>query len=251
MLTQVDQSALAKTSRTASLNGLKLFGDGASLADFSRLYDQGDVTGFTTNPTLMFKAGIKDYADFARQLITLIPDMPLSFEVFSDDFVEMERQARLIASWGENVYVKIPITNTKGQSSLPMARALAADGVKLNITAMLTLEQVAEAIEVLADDTPAILSIFAGRIADTGIDPVPVMRAAVAMASRKPLAEVLWASTREVLNVYQAAECGCHIITATPDILKKLDMAGKDLGELSLDTVAMFRTDAVAAGFSL
>ncbi len=251
MLTQVDQSALAKASRTASLDGLKLFGDGASLADFSRLYDQGHVTGFTTNPTLMFKAGITDYADFARQLITLIPDMPLSFEVFSDDFVEMERQARLIASWGENVYVKIPITNTKGQSSLPMARALAADGVKLNITAMLTLEQVAEAIEVLADDTPAILSIFAGRIADTGIDPVPVMRAAVAMAARKPLSEVLWASTREVLNVYQAAECGCHIITATPDILKKLDMAGKDLGELSLDTVAMFRTDAVAAGFSL
>ena len=251
MLTQVDQSALAKTSRTVSLNGLKLFGDGASLADFSRLYDQGDVTGFTTNPTLMFKAGVTDYVDFARQLIALIPDMPLSFEVFSDDFAEMERQARLIASWGDNVYVKIPITNTQGRSSLPMAKALAADGVKLNITAMLTLEQVAEAIEILADDTPAILSVFAGRIADTGVDPVPVMRAAVAMAARKPLAEVLWASTREVLNVFQAADCGCHIITATPDILKKLDMAGKDLDDLSLDTVAMFRADAVAAGFTL
>lgn len=251
MLTQVDQIALPKADGTRSPNNLKLFGDGASLADFSRLYDQGRVTGFTTNPTLMFKAGITDYAEFARKLVTLIPDMPLSFEVFSDDFDQMERQARLIAAWGDNVYVKIPITNTRGDSSLPMVRALAADGVKLNITAMLTLEQVAQAIEVLADDTPAILSIFAGRIADTGIDPVPVMRAAVAMAARKPLAEVLWASTREVLNVYQAAECGCHIITATPDILKKLDMAGRDLTALSLDTVSMFRADAVAAGFSL
>lgn len=251
MLTQVDQPTAANTARIPSLEGLKLYGDGASLADFSRLYDQGRVTGFTTNPTLMFKAGVIDYADFARQLITLIPDMPLSFEVFSDDFAEMDRQARLIASWGDNVFVKIPITNTQGQSSLPMAKALATDGVKLNITAMLTLEQVAEAIEVLAEDTPAILSIFAGRIADTGTDPVPVMRAAVAMAARKPLAKVLWASTREVLNVYQAAECGCHIITATPDILKKLDMAGKDLDDLSLDTVAMFRADAVAAGFNI
>ena len=251
MLTQVDQIATQKTDRMRSIDNLKLFGDGASLADFSRLYDQGRVTGFTTNPTLMFKAGVTDYADFARKLVTLIPDMPLSFEVFSDDFDQMERQARQIAAWGENVYVKIPITNTRGDSSLPMARALAADGVKLNITAMLTLEQVAQAVEVLAEDTPAILSIFAGRIADTGVDPVPVMRAAVALAARKPLAEVLWASTREVLNVYQAAECGCHIITATPDILKKLDMAGQDLNALSLDTVAMFRTDAVAAGFSL
>ena len=251
MLTQVDPSAPIKTAGASSLGGLKVFGDGASLADFSRLYDQGRVTGFTTNPTLMFKAGITDYADFARQLITLIPDMPLSFEVFSDDFDEMERQARLIAGWGDNVYVKIPITNTRGQSSLPMIKTLAADGVKLNITAMLTLEQVAGAIEVLSDDVPAILSVFAGRIADTGVDPVPVMRAAVAMAARKPLAEVLWASTREVLNVFQAAECGCHIITATPDILKKLDMAGRDLEALSLDTVAMFRADAMAAGFSL
>lgn len=251
MLTQVDQIAIQKEDRMRSMSNLKLFGDGASLADFSRLYDQGRVTGFTTNPTLMFKAGITDYAEFAKKLVTLIPDMPLSFEVFSDDFDQMERQARLIAAWGDNVYVKIPITNTRGDSSLPMARKLAADGVKLNITAMLTLEQVAQAIEVLADDTPAILSIFAGRIADTGIDPVPVMRAAVAMAARKPLAEVLWASTREVLNVYQAAECGCHIITATPDILKKLDMAGQDLNALSLDTVSMFRTDAVAAGYSL
>lgn len=251
MLTQVDKPSSVKPARAAALDGLKLYGDGASLPDFSRLYDEGRVTGFTTNPTLMFKVGITDYADFARQLITLIPDMPLSFEVFSDDFAEMDRQARLIASWGDNVFVKIPITNTKGESSLPMARALAADGVKLNITAMLTLEQVAEAIEILADDTPAILSVFAGRIADTGVDPMPIMRAAVAMAARKPLAEVLWASTREVLNVFQAAECGCHIITATPDILKKLSMAGKDLTDLSLDTVAMFRADAVAAGFSL
>lgn len=251
MLTQVDNHSPAKVAKIPSIGALKLYGDGASLADFSRLYDEGRVTGFTTNPTLMFKAGVTDYADFARQLITLIPDMPLSFEVFSDDFEEMERQARLIAAWGDNVFVKIPITNTEGRSSLPMCKALAADGVKLNITAMLTLEQVAQSIDILSDDTPAILSIFAGRIADTGIDPVPVMRAAVAMASRKPLAGVLWASTREVLNVYQAAECGCHIITATPDILKKLDMAGKDLDALSLDTVSMFRADALTAGFTL
>lgn len=251
MLTQVDKPAAAKQTAPTPLDSLKLYGDGASLADFARLYDQGRVTGFTTNPTLMFKAGVTDYADFAQQLVTLIPDMPLSFEVFSDEFDEMERQARLIAGWGDNVYVKLPITNTRGESSLPMARTLAADGVKLNITAMLTLEQVAQAIEALADDTPAILSVFAGRIADTGVDPMPIMRAAVAMAARKPLAEVLWASTREVLNVFQAAECGCHIITATPDILKKLDMAGKDLDDLSLDTVSMFRADAIAAGFSL
>lgn len=233
------------------LEGIKLFGDGASLADFSRLYDEGRTVGFTTNPTLMFKAGIADYAEFARKLVALIPDLPLSFEVFSDDFAEMERQARLIASWGGNVYVKIPITNTKGESSLPLVERLSRDGVKLNVTAMLTLEQVAGTVDALDPKVPGIISVFAGRIADTGVDPMPIMRAAVAMAARKPLAEVLWASPREVLNLYQARDCGCHIITATPDILRKLDMSGKDLAELSLETVAMFRTDAVAAGFSL
>jgi len=233
------------------LDGIKLFGDGASLTDFSRLYDEGRVVGFTTNPTLMFKAGIADYEAFARELVALIPDMPLSFEVFSDDFDEMERQARLIAGWGGNVYVKIPITNTRGESSLPLVQRLSRDGVKLNVTAMLTLEQVAGTVDALDPNVPGIISVFAGRIADTGVDPMPIMRAAVAMAARKPYAEVLWASPREVLNLYQARDCGCHIITATPDILRKLDMSGKDLGELSLETVAMFRTDAVAAGFSL
>lgn len=238
----------AKTDRDT---GIKLFGDGASLSDFSRLYDEGRVVGFTTNPTLMFKAGITDYAKFARELVTLIPELPLSFEVFSDDLPEMERQARLIAGWGRNVYVKIPITNTQGQSTLPLVERLSRDGIKLNVTAILTLEQVAGTVEALDADTPAIVSVFAGRIADTGIDPMPVMRATVALCARKPKAEVLWASPREVLNIYQAEECGCHIITATPDILRKLDMSGKDLDELSLETVAMFRTDAVAAGFSL
>lgn len=233
------------------LDGIKLFGDGASLTDFARLYEEGRVVGFTTNPTLMFKAGITDYAEFARKLVALIPDMPLSFEVFSDEFDEMERQARLIASWGGDVYVKIPITNTRGESSLPLVERLSRDGVKLNVTAMLTLEQVAGTVEALDPKVPGIISVFAGRIADTGVDPMPIMRAAVAMAARKPHAEVLWASPREVLNLYQARDCGCHIITATPDILRKLEMSGKDLAELSLETVAMFRTDAVAAGFSL
>lgn len=231
---------------------LKLYGDGASLDDFARLHAEGRVTGFTTNPTLMYKAGVTDYAGFAKQLLALIPDMPISFEVFSDEFEEMERQARLIASWGENAYVKVPITNTKGESTLPLVEKLSREGVKLNVTAILTLAQAAGTVAALDPNVPGIISIFAGRIADTGIDPMPIMRAAVAMAADKPKAEVLWASTREALNIYQARECGCHIITATPDILKKMDqMAGMDLNALSLDTVAMFRRDAVAAGFSL
>ncbi|WP_269715455.1 transaldolase [Caulobacter sp. NIBR2454] len=230
---------------------LKLFGDGASLDDFAKLHAEGRVTGFTTNPTLMYRAGITDYAAFAHKLLAVIPDMPISFEVFSDDFEEMERQARLIASWGENAYVKIPITNTKGESSLPLVEKLSREGVKLNVTAILTLAQAAGTIAALDVKTPGIVSIFAGRIADTGVDPMPIMRAAVAMAADKPKAEILWASTREVLNIYQARDCGCHIITATPDILKKMDMAEMDLRELSLETVAMFRRDAVAAGFSL
>jgi transaldolase len=249
MLRDLDLPLTAPRPKT--LDGIKLYGDGASLTDFSRLYAEGRVTGFTTNPTLMFRAGVPDYVAFAKQLVKLIPDMPLSFEVFSDDFAEMERQARLIASWGRNVYVKIPITNTQGESSLPLVRRLSQDGVQLNVTAMLTLEQVAGTVEALDAGVPAIISIFAGRIADTGIDPMPIMRAAVAMAARKPLAEVLWASIREVLNIYQARDCGCQIITATPDVLKKLELAGKDLDELSLETVAMFRSDAVAAGFTL
>lgn len=230
---------------------IKLYGDGAALADFAKLYAEGVVSGFTTNPSLMRRAGVTDYEAYARELIAMVPDMPISFEVIADEFPEMQRQAERIAAWGPNVYIKIPITNTRGQSSLPLVKTLSHKGVKLNITAILTLEQVASTVEAVDVKTPAVISIFAGRIADTGLDPMPIMRAAVAMAARRPLAEVLWASTREVLNVYQARDCGCQIITATSDILKKLNMAGKDLGELSLETVAMFDTDAKAAGYSL
>jgi transaldolase len=241
-----------QSARTSTqLAGIKVYGDGASLEEFTALHQSGTASGFTTNPTLMKRAGVTDYAGFAQALLQLIPDRPVSFEVFSDEFEQMERQARLIASWGENVYVKIPITNTKGESSLPMVRRLAADGIKLNVTALLTLEQAARTIDALDADTPAIVSIFAGRIADTGLDPIPMIRAAVALTVLKPKAEILWASTREVLNIYQAQECGCHIITATADVVKKLEMAGKDLAELSLETVAMFRRDAVAAGYEL
>ena len=232
-------------------NEIKLYGDGATLSDFARLHQEGLVTGFTTNPSLMRRAGVADYEAFAKELLAVIPDMPISFEVIADDFVEMQRQAEKIASWGKNVYVKIPITNTKRESSLPLVRVLSAKGIKLNVTAILTLEQVAATVEALDPATPAVISIFAGRIADTGIAPMPIMRAAVAMAARLPLAEVLWASIREVLNIYEAQDCGCHIITATPDLLKKLDMAGKDLTDLSAETVAMFDTDARAAGYQL
>lgn len=248
MLHRLDATEVA----TADLSSqIKLFADGASLEDFTRLHDGGQVAGFTTNPTLMRRAGITDYEAFAQALLARIPDAPISFEVFSDDFEDMKRQALKIAAWGDNVYVKIPITNTQGESSLPLVRDLVARGVKVNVTAILTLEQVAATVEALADDVPAVISVFAGRIADTGIDPMPIMRAAVAMAARKPQAEVLWASVREVLNIYQARDCGCHIITSTPDVLKKLSMAGKDLAELSLETVAMFYDDAQAAGFQL
>lgn len=241
----------AATAEKLARTGPKIFADGASLADFTRLYSEGVASGFTTNPTLMHRENITDYEAFAHTLLERIPDMPISFEVFSDEIAEMERQAMKIAAWGKNVYVKLPITNTRRESTLPLAAKLSQAGVKLNLTAILTLEQVAGAVEALDVSTPAIISVFAGRIADTGIDPVPMMRATVAMASRKPLAEVLWASLREVLNVYQARDCGCHIITATPDILKKLDMEGKNLDDLSQETVAMFYRDAQAAGFRL
>jgi transaldolase len=171
--------------------------------------------------------------------------------VFSDDIAEMGRQARKIASWGDNIYVKIPITNTQGVSCLPLVEELSREGVKVNVTALMTLEQVGDTVEVLAPETPAIISIFAGRIADTGIDPQPVMRAAVAMAAKRPRAEILWASVREVLNLYQAKECGCHIVTSTTDVLKKIDMYGKNLDDLSLETVDMFYKDALSAGYTL
>ena len=230
---------------------IAIYADGADVRDMVVARDGGIVKGFTTNPTLMRKSGIADYAAFAKEALNATGGMPISFEVFADDFAEMERQAKLIATWGDSVFVKIPITNTKGESSVPLIQRLSAANVKLNITAILTLEQVRAVIEVLNPDVPAIISVFAGRIADTGRDPVPLMREAAEIVAAKPKAQLLWASPRELLNIFQADEVGCHIITVTADILKKLSMYGKPLEELSLDTVKMFFNDASAAGFRL
>jgi transaldolase len=230
---------------------IAIYADGADVREMVAARDAGTVKGFTTNPTLMRKVGITDYAAFAKEALAATGDMPISFEVFADEFDEMERQAKLIATWGEPVFVKIPITNTKGESSIPLIQRLSAAGVKLNITAILTLEQVREVVDALDPETPAIVSVFAGRIADTGVDPVPLMKEAAAICAAKPKAELLWASPRELLNIFQAEEVGCHIITVTPELLKKLSMVGKPLDELSLDTVKMFYNDATAAGFKL
>jgi len=230
---------------------IKLFADGANLSDMVGAYKEGKVKGFTTNPTLMRKAGICDYPGFAKEVLLHIPDLPISFEVFADDFDEMYEQANEISSWGKNVYVKIPITNTKGESSVTLVRRLVEKGVKLNVTAILTLEQVKEINEALSPDVAAIVSVFAGRIADTGRDPMPIMKQAASVLRAKSKGELLWASPREVLNVYQADECGCDIITATTDVLKKLPMGGKDLAELSRETVQMFYEDACQAGFQI
>jgi transaldolase len=229
----------------------KLFADGADKAGMLELYRNAWIKGFTTNPTLMRQAGITDYRGFAHGILEVIRDRPISFEVFSDDFAQMEQQAREIASWGQNVYVKIPITNTSGESSLGLVRTLAKSGVQLNVTALMTLEQVRDCALALVGGPPAFVSVFAGRIADTGRDPLPIMAAAVELLRLSPRAELIWASPREVLNVYQADAVGCHVITATFDILKKLKLEGKDLTEYSLDTVKMFRRDAVEAGFEL
>lgn len=231
---------------------IHLYADGADVRDMAAARHAGTVKGFTTNPTLMRKSGVTDYAAFAREALEATGGMPISFEVFADEFDEMERQAKLIATWGDAVFVKIPITNTKGESSIPLIAHLSAAGVKLNVTAILTLEQVREVVDALDADTPAIVSVFAGRIADTGVDPVPLMREAARICAAKPKAELLWASPRELLNIFQADEVGCHIITVTSDILKKYaTMVGKPLDELSLDTVKMFFNDASAAGFRL
>jgi transaldolase len=230
---------------------IAIYADGADVRDMVAARDAGLVKGFTTNPTLMRKVGITDYEAFAKEALTATGGMPISFEVFADEFDEMERQAKLIATWGDAVFVKIPITNTKGESSIPLIRTLSAAGVKLNVTAILTLQQVREVVDALHPDTPAIVSVFAGRIADTGRDPVPLMKEAAEICSAKPKAELLWASPRELLNIFQADEVGCRIITVTSDILKKLSMVGKSLDELSLDTVKMFYNDASAAGFKL
>ena len=230
---------------------VKIFADGADKASMLEMYWNPLIKGFTTNPTLMRKAGVADYEAFALDVLRAIPDRPISFEVFSDEFAEMERQARKIASWGRNVYVKIPVTNTRQEPSLGVIRELSAAGVKVNVTAMMTLDQVRDVCAALAGGAPAIVSVFAGRIADTGRDPVPLMAAAVELVRVYPNIELIWASPRELLNIFHADEIGCHIITVTHDILKKLNQVGKDLHEYSLDTVKMFHDDAQKAGYSL
>jgi transaldolase len=230
---------------------VKIFADGADLGSMLELYRQPWIKGFTTNPTLMRKAGVADYKAFALDVLAAIPDRPISFEVFSDEFLDMERQAHEIASWGSNVYVKIPVTNTRRESSCDLVRRLSHAGVKLNVTALLSLAQVRDVTAAVAGGAPSCISVFAGRVADTGYDPVPLMAAAVEMLRTAPAAELIWASPRELLNIFQADAIGCHIITVTHDILKKLSLVGKSLDEYSLDTVKMFRSDAVQAGFSL
>lgn len=230
---------------------VKIFADGADVGGMLEMAELPYISGFTTNPTLMRKAGISDYESFARDVLVRIPDRPISFEVFSDEFDEMGRQALLIASWGANVYVKIPVTNTRGESTRTLVRRLAAGGVKLNVTALMTIEQVQDVVTALAPAVPAYISLFAGRIADTGRDPVPAVREAVRILDEWPMAELIWASPRELLNVFQADQAGCHIITATNDLLKKIPGVGKDLHAFSLETVRMFRDDAAAAGFCL
>ena len=237
----------------SNINGLKvkLFADGADLAGMKEMAANPLIKGFTTNPTLMRKAGISDYKAFARDVLKAIPDRPVSFEVFADDFAEMETQALEIASWGKNVNVKIPVTNTKREFSGPLVERLSKAGVMVNVTAVMTLDQVERITERLDPKTPAIISVFAGRIADTGRDPMPIMGKAVQVMKARPKAELIWASPRELLNVFQADAVGCHIITATNDILKKLSLVDKDLDKYSLETVEMFYKDARAAGFTV
>ena len=231
---------------------VKIFADGADKAGILSLNANALIQGMTTNPTLMRKAGIKDYEGFARDILQTVTAKPISFEVFSDEFPEMRRQALKIAGWQKNVYVKIPISNTRGESSLPLVQELGREGVQLNITAILTLDQVRGVAEALNPAVASVVSVFAGRIADTGVDPEPIMRASLALLHRQPKAELLWASVREVLNIIQADACGCHIVTVPHDILGKAQkMAGMDLGALSLDTVKMFAADAQAAGFAV
>ncbi|HMR40220.1 MAG TPA: transaldolase [Ignavibacteria bacterium] len=229
---------------------IKIFADGANVTEMKKVYSEGIVKGFTTNPTLMKKDGVTDYVAFAKDVLSEIKDMPISFEVFTDDFESMERQATEIGSWGENVYIKIPITNTKGETSYDLIKKLSDKGMKLNVTAMLTIEQVENVAKCVNPDTPVIISLFAGRIADTGRDPVPYIMRSLEILKDNKNAELLWASSREVLNIIQAEECGCQIITVTNNLIEKLSMLDKDLKELSLDTVKMFYNDASSAGYS-
>lgn len=231
--------------------GIKIFADGADLAGIEELAQNPRIAGFTTNPTLMRRSGVVNYESYARKVIEIVGTKPISFEVVSDDFPEMERQARVIASWGENIYVKVPVTNTRGESSSKVIDALSSDGTRLNVTALTTLEQVDEVRSALRSTRGAIISVFAGRIADTGRDPLPLMQEAVARVNSTPCLELLWASPREILNVCQAASIGCHIVTVTHDLLAKLDGIGRDLGVVSLDTVKMFHKDGQSAGYAL
>ena len=230
---------------------IKLFADGANKKDMLEMYANPLISGFTTNPTLMKIAGIKDYKTFALDILSYIKDKSISFEVFSDDFEDMKRQALDIASWGNNIYVKIPITNTKSESSVDLIDSLSLEGVKINVTAMMTIEQVKSVLPALAKGPGGYVSVFAGRIADAGIDPLPIMLEVVNMLKNYPNIELIWASPRELFNVVQANDIGCHIITATNNILKKLPTLGKDLTQFSLETVKMFRNDAIEAGYVL
>lgn len=230
---------------------VKIFADGADIDGMLRMYANPFIKGFTTNPTLMRKAGISDYEAFARRVLAAIPDRPISFEVFADDFATMVQQGKVIASWGQNVNVKIPVTNTKGEFAGPVIEELSQAGVTVNVTALMTLDQVRRVTDALAPKTPAIISVFAGRIADTGRDPVPYMSEALAIMRDRPLAELIWASPRELLNIFQADAIGCHIITVTNDVLAKLSLVGKDLDAYSLETVQMFHKDAASAGYAI
>lgn len=230
---------------------VKLFADGAELGVIAEMAARPHIHGFTTNPTLMRKANVQDYRAFSLKVLEIVPDRPVSFEVFSDDFSEMEQQAEEIASWGDNVYVKIPVTNTRGESCCALVERLTTSGVQVNVTAILTTFQVAQVVDHLDPATKSFVSVFAGRIADTGRDPMPMMEESVRLLEKCAGAELIWASPRELLNVFQADAIGCHIITATKDILNKLALVGKDLTGYSLETVEMFRDDAVKAGYTI
>jgi len=237
--------------KTVSDLKVAIFADGAEKAGMLEMYAKPYIKGFTTNPTLMRKAGVSDYESFAREILQAIPDRPISFEVFADDFTEMARQARKIATWGKNIRVKIPITNTRRESAVPLCERLTQEGIPLNVTALFTLEQVQAVVDAVKGGALTYVSVFAGRIADAGVDPVPLMAEAVHRLAVAPNTELIWASPRELLNIFEADAIGCHVITVTNDILKKLALVGKDLGEYSLETVKMFCDDGKAAGFVL
>jgi transaldolase len=247
---QIKSTVRGNVKKVSELK-VEIFADGADKASMLEMYGKPFVKGFTTNPTLMRKAGISDYEAFAKDIVAAIPDRSISFEVFADDFAEMERQARRITTWGKNVSVKIPISNTKKESSIPLVRKLSQDGIALNVTAMFTLKQVQDVVDAVKGGAPCFVSVFAGRVADTGRDPVPLMAEAVAKLKAAPNTKLIWASPRELLNIFQADDIGCHVITVTNDIIKKLSLVGKDMDEYSLETVKMFYDDGKAAGYKL